>query len=806
MKIRVKAQGRRRRNRSVGVARPQNWITLGALVAYTTLSGRMALASAPPTAPDEKRPASQSELPVLRFDIPAGPLAAALDAYETVARVRVDRRLPADGLAQLSSRGVSGLYTARQALTQVLAGTGVTLRYEADVAVVEIGMRESVSVTARRPISSLKYAATARDIPQTVSVIPREMIAEQGATTLRDVLSNVTGLTMLAGEGGNPAGDNIVLRGFSARNDVFVDGVRDLGAQSRDPFNLEQVEVTKGPASVLSGRGSTGGSINLVSKSPAPARLYGGGLALGTDETMRGTLDLNQPISGLGQGTSLRLTAMAHQDTIAGRDTVENERWGLAPSLAFGLGSRTRLTLSYFHLQADNLSDYGIPWVPVTNNVLVEDRDGPAPVPRETFYGFRSRDHEDTRSDLGTARFEQDLGAWGTLRSQLRYGASSRDSMATPPRFASNDSTVINREMRSWITDDGILDNQTDFQARFKTGGVDHVLTTGVALSRETNERVTRTAPNSPTTLLNPNPDDVYTGTITISPIVGDVTGKSVAVYALDTVSIGPHFELAGGLRFDRFDAEGVTTTDTPLDRVDEMLSYRVGVIYKPVPAASLYAAAGNSFNPSLEGLSYNTVAATVDPEKTYNYEVGAKWDALREKLSLAAAVFRIDKTNARTPGVVPGDPPIVLDGRQRVDGVELSANGSLTRNWRLFLAYTFLDGTVVESNNPVEVGHVLANTPRHSLSVWTTTRLAKLDLGGGARYTGTRYASTTNNRNVGGYWVLDAMAGYPVSGSLSLRLNLSNLTDEYYFDRLAGGHLVPGAGRRALLSADVRF
>jgi catecholate siderophore receptor len=236
------------------------------------------------------------------------------------------------------------------------------------------------------------------------------------------------------------------------------------------------------------------------------------------------------------------------------------------------------------------------------------------------------------------------------------------------------------------------------------------------------------------------------------------------------------------------------------------MLSYRVGVIYKPVPAASIYAAAGNSFNPSLEGLSYNTVAATVDPEKTYNYEVGAKWDALREKLSLAAAVFRIDKTNARTPGVVPGDPPIVLDGRQRVDGVELSANGSLTRDWRLFLAYTFLDGTVVESNNPLEVGHVLANTPRHSLSVWTTTRLARLDLGGGARYTGTRYASTTNNRHVEGYWTIDAMAGYALSGSLSLRLNLTNLADEYYFDRLGGGHLVPGAGRRALLSADVRF
>ena len=342
-------------------------------------------------------------------------------------------------------------------------------------------------------------------MPQTITVIPGNIIEQQAATSLAEVLRNVPGMTITAGEGGVPGGDNLTLRGNSARNDIFVDGVRDLSPQARDPFNLEQVEVTKGPTSAITGRGSAGGAINLISKSPEMARTIGGSLSLGNADTRRATLDMNTSLArlGLGERTALRFNGVLHDSKVPGRDEVKNDRWGIAPSLAFGLGTPTRLTLSYYKLKQDNIADYGIPWVPATNNALAEYRDRPAPVPRETFYGFRDRDREILNQDSGTVRFEHTFSDSLELRSQLRIADSSRNSMATPPRFASTDSTTINREMRSSIAHDRITDSQTDLHAQAETFGIRHAIVAGTAFTHERNERLTRTAPNSPTSLLN---------------------------------------------------------------------------------------------------------------------------------------------------------------------------------------------------------------------------------------------------------------------------------------------------------------
>jgi catecholate siderophore receptor len=720
--------------------------------------------------------------------------------------------LAKDEIKDIQSEGVSGNYTAERALRQLLSGTGVVYRFTgAEVVTLEVsGPESSVTVTAPVAImSSPKYSATLRDIPQTITVIPKAVIEEQGATTLRDVLRNISGLTITAGEGGTPAGDNLTLRGFSARNDVFVDGARDLGPQSRDPFNLEQVEVAKGPGSAYTGRGSTGGSINLVSKSPALDASYGFTLNLGTDRTRRATADINLPLErlGLGKRTAFRLNALAHESGVAGRDVVENNRWGVAPSLAYGLGSPTRLTFSYFKLKQDNISDYGIPWVPATNNALREFRDRPAPVPRDTFYGLKNRDFEKLNSDLATVKVERSFSDEITLRNQLRYGRATRDSIATPPRFAANDSTAINRELRSWLTKDEIWDNQTDLKASFSTGRIEHSLVTGLALTREANERKTRTAGNMLTTLLDPNPNDVFTGAITTSPIVGRLRGDSVAAYAFDTVKFHRKFELNGGLRWDYFDVSGVSTLGAPLARIDRMLSWRAGAVYKPVESGSIYAAYGTSLNPSLEGLSYQTASAAIEPEKTYTFEIGTKWDLLDERLLLSGALFRVDKTNARTPGLFPDDPPQVLEGRQRVDGVELGATGSITRDWKLFATYTYLDGKIVESNTAAERGRQLQNAPKNSFNLWTTYQSPlKFSVGGGARFVGRRFGNNTNTRFVESYWTVDGVASYPLSERVDLRLNLYNLTDEYYFDRLGGGHLVPGPGRAVSLNLGFRF
>ncbi|MGB7923360.1 MAG: Fe2+-dependent dioxygenase [Pyrinomonadaceae bacterium] len=523
-----------------------------------------------------------------------------------------------------------------------------------------------------------------------------------------------------------------------------------------------------------------------MSKSPSIRPAYGFTVDLGTDGTKRVTADLNFPLArlGLGDHAAFRLNLLAHDAGVAGRDVVENDRWGVAPSIAFGLGRPTRLTLSYFHLQQNNISDYGIPWVPVTNNVLVEFRDRPAPVPRNTFYGFRDRDSEKMRSDLATIKFEHDFNDNMSLRNQFRYGRSTRDSIATPPRFASNNSTVINRELRSWVTEDTVWDNQSDFNASFKTGGIEHDLIAGLALTRENNIRQTRTAGVAPTTLLNPNPDDVFTGAIIVNPFIGDITANSQALYVFDTANLGKRWELNGGLRWDRFDAEGVTagtgasTPGVPVARVDKMLSFRAGVVYKPLPEGSIYASYGTSLNPSLEGLSYNTANTVIEPEKTYTFEVGSKWDFFGGRLLLSGAGFRVEKTNARTPGLLPGDPVQVLQGRQRVDGIELSATGSFTRKWQILSAYTFLDSETIESNTPAEIGKELVNTPRNSFSLWTTYELPRrLTLGGGLRYVGQRFGNTINTRFVDGYWTADLMASYPLTSHVDLRLNLTDLS-----------------------------
>ncbi|MFN7935807.1 MAG: TonB-dependent siderophore receptor [Bryobacteraceae bacterium] len=703
----------------------------------------------------------------------AGTLAASLAAQQQ------DPKTQSESASELQKKGISGPHT-----------------------VVEVNDRVT-------PLSSGKYTEPLRNTPQTIMVIPKQVIEEQGATTLRDVLRNVPGLTVAAGEGGAPAGDNLTLRGFSARNDIFIDGVRDLGPQSRDPFNMEQVEVTKGPSSAFNGRGSTGGSINLVSKAPSLNSAFGGTVQFGTDRTRRFAGDLNVPLGriGFGERTAFRMNMLSHHAGVAGRDEVYGNRWGLAPSLALGLGRPTSLTFSYFTLQQDNLPDYGIPWVTATHNVLRDYRDQPAPVPRDSYYGLRSRDMEKMGAHTATVKFEHDFTDSLQFRNQLRFGHSTRDSITTAPRFSSNDNLIINRNGPSWITNDNIWDNQADLRARFRTGRLEHSVVTGLSLTRETNVRESRTVAGAPTTtLFAPDPNQPFTGAITMTPNTGDVTGNSQAGYLFDTVKLSRKWEASGGLRFERFAVDGVSTALLPVKRTDTMNSLRGALIYKPSQSGSLYVSYGTSLNPSLEGLNYQPANTSIEPEKTYTVEAGSKWEVSQARLLLAGAVFRIDKQNARTPGVLPDDPPQVLSGTQRANGFELSATGNITSKLRLFAAYTYIDGKIVKSNTPAEVGMHFQNTPKNSFSIWTSYSVKRLSLGVGPRFVDKRYGNNTNTRSVPHYWTLDALASFPVNSRVDLRLNLYNLNNAFYFDRLGGGHLIPGAGRSASIAMGFRF
>ncbi len=742
----------------------------------------------------------------------------------TVNAPRLPSRLSPAALALVNTIMLTGALQAQSTNKAPISATSTNAPAKLPDVVVK-GQQEP---KAYKPevLSSPKYTEPLRDVPQTVTVIPKAVFEEQGATSLRDVLRNVPGISMQAGEGGVPNGDNLSIRGFNARTDMFIDGVRDFGGYSRDPFNIEQVEVSKGPSSAYAGRGSTGGSINLSTKSPTLTPAYSGSAGYGTDDFKRFTADFNQPLEQVLKGAAFRINAMFNDADVPGRDVVTNQRWGVAPTLAFGLGTPTRTTFSYTHLAQDNTPDYGIPWVTAnqTNTLLTPYIDQASPVNYNNFYGLKNRDFEKTTTDVFTAKVEHEFNDSVSLRDLVRYGRNRRDSVVAAPRFTDlnpgapvQQSTTITRELQSRDQNDDILSNQTDFTLRFETLKVEHTLVSGLEFSREGSVNYARTGPVAPTTdLFAPDPYQPYPGPITRTGAYTDAAADSFALYAFDTMKLTEQWQLTGGLRWDYFhiDYKSVAASgaETPLARTDTMATWRVGLVYKPKPNGTLYAAYGTSFNPSAEGLTLaNTATAAnsinVAPEQSRSFELGTKWDLFDNKLSLGAALFRTEKTNTRTEDPAnPGD-FIALDGVQRVDGIELSAAGSITEQWKVFGGYALMKSEVVKSANPLEVGRPLSNTPEQTFTLWNSFDVtSKFQIGAGAQFTDKRVNSTTTQRWAPGYLLYDAMLAYNVNQHFSLRLNLYNLTDENYIDRVGGGHFVPGAGRSAVMTASLKF
>ncbi len=671
-----------------------------------------------------------------------------------------------------------------------------------------------VNVEAEQPgdykvdsVSSPKITTPLRETPQTINVVPRELIEDRSATTLREVLRNVPGISMQAGEGGVPEGDNFTIRGFNGRTDTFLDGARDFGVYFRDPFNYQQIEVSKGPSGTYAGRGSTGGAVNQVSKTPLADAFGNGTVMFGTDMTKRATMDINQPLTGLAEDSAFRLNLLAHDSEVADRDVVEKSRWGFAPSLAFGLTGPTKITLSYFHLSQDEIPDRGVPFI----------NGRPAPVDRSNFYGIKNRDYYEATVDIVSAEVKHRFNENVSLRNLTRYGYNTVDYVVSNPSGADLAAGTINPTTRARDSIETMLINQTDLTTKFETGPVGHTLVSGIELSYETTENRARSNVAGPTTsLFDPDPDRVgatapYTGART----EGDGTG--VALYAIDTIALGSQWDLILGGRWDYFDVD-TTSVATPgvatdFARTDREFSWRTGLVYKPVPYGSIYAAYGTSYNPSSERLTLNANTEVVAPEKTNTYEVGTKWDILGERLSLTGAIFRIEKTNARTNDPLGGTVQ-VLDGEQRVDGFEIGFAGTVMPNWKVYGGYTYLAGEVTKSNDPAQVGAEPINTPPHSFSFWTTYDTPwKLRVGAGAQYVDRRiggnsesgFAATSTNV-APDYLIFDAMVSYPLTEKVGLQLNVLNITDETYYDASYSGFTVPGAGRTVLLTTDVKF
>jgi catecholate siderophore receptor len=652
------------------------------------------------------------------------------------------------------------------------------------------------------PESSLsRIPVPLQDVPQAITVVPQKLMQERAASSFQDALRSVPGISFQAGEGG-VQGNNLTLRGYNARNDLFLDGVRDQGSYFRDIFNIEAIEVLKGPSSQYFGRGSTGGAINQVSKVPHLTPSYGGTFSPGNGIYLRGTADINQPITPT---IALRLNAMVHKDDIVGRDVAEQKRLGFAPSVTFGLGTPTQLNLSYLIQGEDNIPDYGIPYV----------NGRPARVDRDNFYGFADKDFEKTLLNVGTARFDHRFNDMFSLRNTLRYSHNDREHETTAPRVNA-DPTLFTRNRPARDLVEQILSNQTDLTAKFDTFSFKHTLVTGVEFSRETLDRTNYAFANiPPANASDPNRHQSTAGMTKRVSARSDGSAFGFGIFAADQIALNEYFDLVGGVRWDYFDVDFDNTaidaanvkTRTDLGRIDKMWSYRGGLVFHPTPAQSYYFSYATAFNPSAEAIQLAANNEATPPEKNETFELGAKLQFFNGALSLQGAIFRINKTDARVEDPDSPTGQLVLEGKQRVQGFELGVAGRVLPNLNVFGGYTYLDSKFVDSPDPDVEGNELLNVPRHSATLWVTYDfLDKWQIGGGPSYVSSRYNNAANAARIPGHVLWDATVAYRLSENVQLRLNAINLTNDLYYSNISGGHVVPGNGRTFIFSTSFKF
>ncbi len=709
----------------------------------------------------------------------------------------------------------------------------------------------TVTATPEGESSSPKATAPVLDTPQTIQVIPSEVYTEQGARTLTDVLRNTPGISFNAGENGFGTNNNdFSLRGFSTSGNVFVDGVRDSGNFARDAFNLEQVEVIKGPAAD-NGRGSAGGYINLETKAPKAENFTTGSVGLGWDEydsktRLRGTLDLNRQFSDNG---ALRLNLLAEDGGIAGRQHARQRSLGLAPSVSFGLNSPTTVTLSLQHIEQKDRPDWGVPAAMIEGTL----RHDPvaATASRDNFYGLLG-DTDDVTSDMLTARVEHRFSPTLKLTNQTRWSRTEREAFVTAPTGYTPATQLVTTQRWGYTRENTSVSNLTNLSNEFTAGGLKHNLSVGVeVVSEESKSGRFPSLSAGDTSLFQPNPSRQPGGDIAASQ-TGLVKIDTVAAYAYDTIEFNPQWQLTGGLRAERYKVSlsSKSAAGAPegamdgYERSETTVGGKLGVVYKPVPNGSVYASYGLSAVPPGSWLSNPDSGRTGDnafpgwdgqnhkgakEQRLTNLELGTKWELLDKRLTTTAALFRTERKNVamRSAGGAPSG-----YGEQTVQGVELGVSGYVTPAWALYGGVVVLDSerrhnATVDAalssdyNNGATTtsGDELAFTPKTTLNLWTTYRFGNgLTLGGGLQHSGSAWVGRPDTADrvipngqsgkVPSFTTFNLMAAYELTSNIRLRLNIDNVTDELYASSLnwSAQRAFLGAPRTVLLSADFRF
>lgn len=675
--------------------------------------------------------------------------------------------------------------------------------------------------------SSPKQTAPLLDTPQTVTVVPQQIIQEQGARNLTEVLRNTPGISFDAGENGfSTSANNFKLRGFDGSANIFFDGARDNGVYTRDTFNVDRVEVFKGPA-MENGRGGAGGYVNLVSKVPWLANATYGDVSFGFAQggqqpQKRGTVDMNYIVA---PNTAFRLNAMIEQSGIPGRDLAENRTWGIAPSLAFGLGTDLRAYVSYEHLTRRDRPDWGVPGASVPGMFRYDPLASTAS--RDTYYGLRS-DFDNVDSDAVLGRVEYDITKRITISNQTRWSTVDRWAQYTVPTgFTRPQSVSIQRHF--YDRRNTSISNLTNLSAAFDTGPLQHQLSAGLEVAQEeSNALRTGEQALAATDLFNPNPDR-----ITAAPALptqnNGIKINTIAAYVFDTIKLNEQWSVMGGLRAERYNVDidsrtmaGAPTGINGYNESEFTLGGKTAIVYKPTRYSSVYGAFGVSYLPPGSYLSNPDISRTgenafpgfvagADPTRFHNYEIGTKIDFFNGRLSTTAAIFRTEKRNAPITGRNPGETVDTLKGygEQIVQGVEFGAAGQVTPAWSVFGGLLFMQSErkhsaylddVRRRANPDDYGaflttsgNELAFTPNVSGNLWTTYKFISTGwtLGAGVNFASESFLGRPDDANriipngqfgkLPGYAAFNLMASYEIQKNVTLRLNVDNVADNRY-------------------------
>jgi len=667
-----------------------------------------------------------------------------------------------------------------------------------------------------------------KDIPQTVTVMTEKLMNDQNLDDFRKVLKATSGVTFLAGETGE---EDVRMRGFSLQQagDIYVDGLRDAPLIERDTFNLDRVEVLKGSASMLFGKGSTGGVVNQVNKQPFLLDQSEVNLTVGSGNTRRATVDFNQQT---GEDSAFRLNAMVHKADNWGA-TVDKK--GIAPTYRWGIGERDEYSVGLYHLETRGRPLYSHPWM-VDNGSTVNGGSGAntrgtlVPVlDAQNFYGMAS-DHLNTDTTYGTVSHKHRFDQSSELKTTVRYGHYQRDLLGTQVRFKTltdlasvNDTTVLGRNPKARYGDSDVLQVQSDFTKEFNWLGHRHSLLAGVDANHESARRNNSATaglptPYADTTIGTPNDGIGIADTRPWAPTMS-FRSQNLGAYVQDTVQLTEEVKLQGGLRLEHFsatyqDAQGRTAA------YDQTLpSPRLGVIWQPSASTTYYSSWGTSYNTSGDTYLYgvgtsltgaNLTTLNTAPEKSRNFEIGSKFELFEGKGLLGIAAFHSEKYNERNTDVDTATNQFLLSGKRHATGMEFNFAGRLTPAWEVFYNHTWIPDARIDVSSAtgnMKQGNRPGLTPEHSASLWSTYQFVPMwRVGAGVNYRGKQTPLTNANVSTSAFTTVDVMLEHTVSENTIVKLNVSNLTNKLYIDQVYTSFYVPGLPRRIELSLKTLF